>query len=71
MTPPTVIVDTDVGTDVDNAIALALRGVAHAISVPGPETPILLVPVRPNEDAADETVEGASLWVDSRERWRW
>ena len=38
-------------------VLLARRGVAHAISVPGPETLILMVSVTPNENAADETVE--------------
>jgi len=35
----------------------ARRGVAHGISVPGPEPLILLVSVTPNEDAPDETKE--------------
>lgn len=39
-------------------LLFARRGVTHSIVVPGPEALILLVSVTPNEDAADETIEG-------------
>ena len=38
-------------------LLFARRGVAHAITVPGPDPLILLVSVTPNEDAPDETIE--------------
>jgi quercetin dioxygenase-like cupin family protein len=42
-------------------LLLARRGVPHAIGATGPEPLVLMVSVTPNEDAADETVEVASL----------
>jgi mannose-6-phosphate isomerase-like protein (cupin superfamily) len=41
-------------------LLVAPPGVAHTISVPGPDTLLMLVAVTPNEDAPDETVAGSA-----------
>jgi mannose-6-phosphate isomerase-like protein (cupin superfamily) len=52
------------GGEVEDRVAgpgtllMAAPGVAHTISVPGPQPLLMLVTLTPNEDAPDETAEG-------------